>query len=86
MYGISDEIEFVTIVIYETMTLEIKATIALLFRSSLTMFVCIEGKAICPKVCQLHIQSFCLITCFKPFALFFHRCRLLLCQACQLGL
>ena len=63
MYGISDEIEFVTIVIYETMTLEIKATIALLFRSSLTMFVCIEGKAICPKVCQLHIQSFCLITC-----------------------
>lgn len=32
--GISDEIKFVTIAIYETTTLEIKATIALLFRSS----------------------------------------------------
>lgn len=59
--GISDEIELVTIAFYEMTTLEIKATIALLFRSSLTMFVCIEGKAVCPKVCQLHIQSFCLI-------------------------
>ena len=59
--GISDKIEFVTIAIYEMATFEIKATIALLFRSSLTMLVCIEGKAACPKVCQLHIQSFCLI-------------------------
>ena len=59
--GISNEMEIVTIAIYETTTLEIKATIALLFRSSLTMLVCIEGKAICPKMCQLHIQSFCFI-------------------------
>ena len=59
--GISNEMEIVTIPIYETTTLEIKATIALLFRSSLTMLVCIEGKAIYPKVCQLHIQSFCFI-------------------------
>ena len=62
---ISNEIEFVTITIYETTTSEIKATIALLFRSSLTMLVCIGGNAIFPnksrKACQLHIQSFCLI-------------------------
>lgn len=36
--GISDEIKFVTIAIYETTTLEIKATIALLFRSSFFFF------------------------------------------------
>ena len=36
--GISDEIEFVTIAFYETTTLEIKATIALLFRSSFFFF------------------------------------------------
>lgn len=59
--GISDEIEFVTIAFYETTTLEIEATITLLFRSNLTMLVCIEGEAICPKVCQLHIQSLCFI-------------------------
>ena len=41
--GISDKIEFVIIAIYETTSLEIKATIALLFGSSLTMLVCIEG-------------------------------------------
>lgn len=42
--GISDKMEFVIIVIYyETTSLEIKATIALLFGSSLTMLVCIEG-------------------------------------------
>ena len=47
--GISDEIEFVTIAFYETTTLEIKATIALLFRSSFFFFpaqvvVCCSSK------------------------------------------
>lgn len=40
---ISDKMEFVIIAIYETTSLEIKATIALLFGSSLTMLVCFEG-------------------------------------------
>ena len=42
--GISNKMEFVTITIYETTTLEIKATIALLFWSSLTMLVALKAK------------------------------------------
>ena len=47
--GISDEVEFVTIAFYETTTLEIKATIALLFQSSFFFFpdqvvVCCSSK------------------------------------------
>lgn len=87
--GISDKMEFVTIAIYETMSLEIKATIVWIAIPSLTMLVCIEGKAICPKVCQLHIESFCLIIyktfCFPYLKSYSHCCCLLLRQACQLG-
>ena len=46
--GISNEIEFVTIAFYETMTLEIKATIALLFRSSFFFFFRIKLSSVAP--------------------------------------
>ena len=55
--GISNEIELVTIAIYEATTLEIKAAIALLFQSSLTMLVCLKAKQYAQK-CASCIKLF----------------------------